>query len=230
MVIADSEATRADMLQFYGTDASRIRVVYPGIDPDLHQVDDKEAIAAVLNKYGIVPPYMLYLSTLQPRKNLLRLIRAFVESNVPHQLVIAGKRGWLAEPILEEIFQLDMAVAKKIILPGFVPNEDKGALLSGAKALLYPSLYEGFGFPLLEAQVCGTPVLAANSSSLPEIAGDSAWLVDPLDVNDIAGAISRLAQDPALCQELVQKGRANAQRFTWEKTAAQVMDILEGAA
>lgn len=229
LVIADSLATRQDLLHFYGTDPAKVRVVYPGVDPDLHPVEDTVAITAVLRKYGVTPPYLLYLSTLQPRKNLVRLIRAYVQSGAPHQLVIAGKKGWLAEPILDEIFHLDIAVAKKIILPGFVPNEDKGTLISGATALLYPSLYEGFGFPLLEAQVCGTPALAANTSSLPEIAADSALLVNPLDVNAIADAIRQLTRDPLLRHELVQKGFENVQRFTWAATAQQVLAVLETA-
>lgn len=229
LVIADSAATRQDLIEFYDIPSSKIRIVYPGVDPALSQVTDEAEITAVLRKYSITPPYLLYLSTLQPRKNLIRLIRAYVHSKVPHQLVIAGKKGWLAGPILDEIFHLDMAVAKKIIMPGFVPNEDKEALISGATALLYPSLYEGFGFPVLEAQACGTPALTANTSSLPEIAGDSALLVDPFDVNAIADGIRQLTRDPLLRHELVQKGFENVRRFTWKATAKQVMAVLETA-
>ncbi|MCA9962581.1 MAG: glycosyltransferase, partial [Anaerolineales bacterium] len=111
MVIADSLATQQDLIRFYHIDPDKIRVVYPGVDPDLQPVTETEEITAVLQKYGVTPPYLLYLSTLQPRKNLIRLIRAYVQSNVPHQLVIAGKKGWLAEPILDEIFHLELAVA-----------------------------------------------------------------------------------------------------------------------
>jgi glycosyltransferase involved in cell wall biosynthesis len=229
-VIADSLATQADLVRFYGVPPEKIQVVYPGVDPGLVVVREETAVAHVLQKYGITQPYLLYLSTLQPRKNLLRLIRAYVQSGVPHQLVIAGKKGWLAEPILDEIFNLDMDTAKRIILPGFVPDNDKGALLSGATALLYPSLYEGFGFPVLEAHVCETAVLTANTSSLPEIAQDSALLIDPLDTNAIAAGIQQLADDETLRQTLVQKGKEQAKRFTWRKSAAQVMDVLEEAA
>ena len=229
-VIADSLATQADLHTFYKIPLSKIHVVYPGVDPGLYPVTDQAEIGAVLQKYGVTPPYLLYLSTLQPRKNLLRLIRAYVQSGVPHQLVIAGKRGWLAEPILDEVFHLDIATAKRIILPGFVPDADKGALLSGATGLLYPSLYEGFGFPVLEAQVCGTAVLTANNSSLPEITGDdSALLVDSLDTAAIAQGIKQLATDAALRERLVQHGLVNVQRFTWQKAAGQVLDVLETA-
>lgn len=229
-VIADSLATQTDLMHFYHVPEEKICVVYPGVDPGLYAVKDETAVAAVLQKYGITPPYFLYLSTLQPRKNLLRLIRAYVQSGVPHQLVIAGKKGWLAEPILNEIFHLDMDTAKRIILPGFVPDEDKGALLSGATALLYPSLYEGFGFPVLEAHVCETAVLTANTSSLPEIAYDSALLVNPLDTQDIAAGIQRLVTDHTLRSHLIQKGKERVRQFTWSKSAAHVMDALEAAA
>ncbi len=229
-VIADSLATQTDLMRFYRVPEEKICVVYPGVDPGLYAVKDKTAVASVLQKYGITPPYLLYLSTLQPRKNVLRLIRAYVQSGVPHQLVIAGKKGWLAEPILNEIFHLDMATAKRIILPGYVPDEDKGALLSGATALLYPSLYEGFGFPVLEAHVCETAVLTSSTSSLPEIARHSALLIDPLDTDDIAGGIQRLATDAALRADLIQKGKERVKQFTWPKSAAQVMDLLEAAA
>lgn len=228
-IVADSLATQIDLMRFYGVPEQKIHIVYPGVDPGLYPVRDEAAITAVLQKYGVSPPYLLYLSTLQPRKNLLRLIRAYVQSGVPHQLVIAGKKGWLAGPILEEIFHLDIETAKRIILPGFVPDADKGALLSGATALLYPSLYEGFGFPVLEAHVCETAVLTANTSSLPEIACDSALLVDPLSTEAIAQGIRRLVDDADLRQTLIQRGKERVQAFTWEKSAAQVMDVLEKA-
>ncbi len=228
-VLADSLATQADLIHFYHVPQEKIRVVYPGVDPGLHPVTDETAVSTVLQKYDISPPYLLYLSTLQPRKNLQRLIRAYVQSGVPHQLVIAGKKGWLAEPILDDIFHLDIATAKRIILPGFVPDADKGALLSGATALLYPSLYEGFGFPVLEAHVCETAVLTANNSSLPEIAHNSALLIDPLDTTAIAQGIRQLVEDDALRAKLIQRGKERVKQFTWQKSALQVMDVLEKA-
>lgn len=228
-LIADSEVTKRDLIHFYHVPPAKIQVVYPGIDPAVQLVTEEAEIQRVLQTYQVHPPYLLYLSTLQPRKNLLRLIRAYAQSGVPHQLVIAGKKGWLAQPILEELFRLPLEVSRKIILPGFVPEQDKSALITGATALLYPSLYEGFGFPLIEAQVCGTPVLAANSSSLPEIAGEGALLIDPLDVAAIAEGIRQLTRDPLLRYELAQSGLENARRFTWERAAEMVMAVLETA-
>ncbi len=230
-IIADSQATKTDLVQLDHIPAEKIDVVYPGIDPELAPVEDEATITAVLTKYGISPPYFLYLSTLQPRKNLIRLVQAFADSSVPHQLVLAGKTGWLSQPILDEIAKLENQAGalkkNQIVLPGYIEDTDKAALLSSATALLYPSLYEGFGFPALEAQVCGTPVLTANTSSLPEVVGNAALLVDPLDMEAMAVGIQKLAHDTALYQQLVQKGFENIKRFTWRETAVQVLNSLE---
>lgn len=226
-VIADSQATKRDLVRFDGIEPDKITVIYPGIDPVLKPVMERAPITAVLHKYGISSPYFLFLSTLQPRKNLARLVDAYSQSEVPHQLVLAGKPGWLAAPILEKIAQLPPAIAQKIILPGYIPEEDKAALLSGATAVLYPSLYEGFGFPVLEAQVCGTAVLTSTTSSLPEVAGDAAVLVNPLDTFAIVEGIRRLAQDTVLREGLVAKGFVNVRRFNWQDTAVQILDLLK---
>ncbi len=196
----------------------------------LKPVTDRARISAVLQKYSLPDAYLLYLSTLQPRKNLERLVTAYANSGVALPLVLAGKQGWLSEGILATIEGLDSAVADRIFLPGFIDEDDKAALLSGATALLYPSLYEGFGFPLLEAQACATAVLAANSSSLPEIAGDSALLIDPLDVDAIATGIQQLVADEALRQRLVAAGAQNVARFTWSNSAERTFRLLLQAA
>ena len=230
-VIADSQATKNDLIHFDAVAPDKIDVVYPGIDPVLRPLSNQEQITAVLQKYNITPPYLLFLSTLQPRKNLVRLIRAYVAAKVPYQLVLAGKKGWLAEPILDEINRQSSVVNRQssIVTPGFIDDDDKAALLSGATALLYPSLHEGFGFPVLEAQACGAPVLCANSSSLPEVAGEAALLVNPEDTEAITVAIQRLVNDPLLRHELALAGLENVRRFTWGETAVQVLNTLEKA-
>lgn len=228
-VVADSEATKQDLIQLDGIPADKIDVIYPGVDPALQPVTDEAVLTAVCHKYAITPPYLLYLSTLQPRKNLVRLIQAYAASGLPHQLVLAGKTGWLAQPILAEIGNQSAVIRERIVMTGFVDEVDKAALLSGATAVLYPSLYEGFGFPVLEAQACGTAVLTANTSSLPEVAGDAALLVDPLDTAAITQGMQRLVQDDAYGQELVQRGFANVKRFRWEETAVQLLQTLEKA-
>ena len=240
-LIADSQATKTDLIRLYAIDPARIDVIYPAVDPHLKPVLDQNTLAAVQQKYGITPPYLLYIGTLQPRKNLVRLIQAHAASNVPHQLLLAGKQGWLAQPILDTIPNLQPPLPcppapplprspNPILLPGFVADSDKAALISGATALLYPSLYEGFGFPVLEAQACGTAVLCANSSSLPELAGEAALMVDPLDTEALAVAIQRLAGDEPLRRQLIEKGFENVKRFSWQKTARQVLATLEQAA
>ncbi len=232
IIFADSQATKDDLVRFDNIPAEKITVVYPGVDPGLCRVAAEEVVTAVLAKYGIIRPYLLYISTLQPRKNLERLIEAYAQSGVPHQLVLAGKAGWLAQPIFDEIAHYRSRITdhgSRITVTGFVSDEDKAALLTGATALLYPSLYEGFGFPILEAQACGVPVLTANSSSCPEAAGEAALFVDPLDIQAITAGIKQLVEGDALRQDLAQKGHENVKRFAWRDTAAQVLVGLETA-
>jgi len=225
VVIADSEATRQDLIAHYQTDPAKIVVAYPGYDKMLRPVRDP---AAAVRGQGchIQGNYLLYLGTLQPRKNLVRLIDAFTRLPATQpslQLVLAGNPGWLADPILEYARQAG------VILPGFIANKAKAALLSGAAAFLFPSLYEGFGFPVLEAMACGTPVICSNTSSLPEVAGDAALLVDPLDTAGLTAAIQRILTDHTLRANLIQRGFANLKRFSWLQCAKQVMAAIEHA-
>ncbi len=229
-VIADSRATAADLTRFYGTSPTKIDVVYPAIDPDLRRVEDAAQIAAVCARYGIKRPYLLYLGTLQPRKNLVRLVEAYAASGLygdGYSLVLAGKAGWLAEPLLVAVSGLPSAARSQVLLPGYVDDADKAALLSGAAALIFPSLYEGFGFPVLEAQACGTPVVCSNTSSLPEVTGERALLVDPLDAAALAAAMERVVGDRVLRRELVERGYLNVERFRWESAAERVLQQLE---
>ncbi len=229
-VVADSLATKKDLVRLDGIDPSKIDVIYPGVDPELQPVEDRTELTRIEGKYGIKSPYLLHIGTIQPRKNLVRLVIAFRESQIPYQLVLAGKAGWLSQPILDQISSVQASAKGRIVLPGYVPDADKAALISGATALLFPSLYEGFGFPVLEAQACGTAVLCANSSSLPEIAGESALLVDPLDTAALTTAIERITIDAPLRQRLVRKGFENVRRFSWPQAAAQLLTTLELAA
>ncbi|MCP4419750.1 MAG: glycosyltransferase family 4 protein [Chloroflexi bacterium] len=229
-VVADSQATKEDLIRLDNIPPDKIDVIYPGVDPALQSMTDEERLTAVLHKYRITPPYLLFLSTLQPRKNLVRLIQAYAASSVPHQLVLAGKPGWLSEPILDEVRKFQSSIVNRqssITVTGFVDEVDKAALLSGATAVLYPSLYEGFGFPVLEAQACATAVLSANTSSLPEVAGDAALLVDPLDTAAITQGIQTLVNDEPLREKLVQQGFKNVRKFSWEETAVCLLQTLE---
>jgi len=224
-LLADSAATRADLVARYGVPADKVTVAWPGRDETLVPLRDPVAIEQVKARYGIAGDYFLYLGTLQPRKNLARIIAAFASLQSQAVLVLAGKRGWLYEDLFAQVRR--MGLEGRVLFPGYVPDEDKAALLSGALAFVFPSLYEGFGLPVLEAQSCGCPVVASTTSSLPAVAGDAALLVDPGDVAAIAVAMGRLAAEPALRQALVERGFANVRRFSWAACARTVMDVLE---
>jgi len=231
-VIADSAATKRDLAQLYGTDPQRIAVVPLGVDELFQPVTDPARLAAVCAKYGLPGDYLLYVGTLQPRKNLVRLVEAWaqicnLQSAICNKLVLAGKRGWLYEEIFATVRKLGLE--GRVLFPGYVPEEDLPALLSGATAFVLPSLYEGFGLPVLEAMACGTPVIAANVSSLPEVVGDAGLLVDPLDSDALAATMQRLVQDAALGEDLRQRGLARARLFSWPRSAQETLAVLEAA-
>jgi glycosyltransferase involved in cell wall biosynthesis len=231
-VIADSEATRDDLCRYYGADRNRVRVVYPGRDEALLRVSDPAALAAIRARCGIHAEYVLFLGTLQPRKNLSRLLEAFASLDAPEpaspQLVLAGKPGWLHENLRAQVHRLGLS--DRVVFAGYVPPTDKAALLSGALALAFPSLYEGFGMPVLEAMACGVPVLTSNVSSLPEVAGNAALLVNPLDTQAIAAGLSRVVNDAPLRHSLVERGYAQVRRFSWRRAAEQLWEVFDSLA
>lgn len=223
IVLADSRATADDLMRFYGTPAHKIHVVYPGVElPEKHPSDAE--IETVRAKYGLPERYFLFLGTLQPRKNIARIVQAYsrwqaANPNDPAALVLAGGKGWLYDPA----WTADVA---GVILPGYIDDADKRALYAGALAFVFPTLYEGFGFPVLEAMLSGTPVICSNTSSLPELAGDAALLVDPLNVAAIADTMSALSSDPVLRVSLVAKGDPQARKFSWDAAALAALAAL----
>ena len=227
-LIAVSAATRDDLVRHAHVRPEKISVVHHGLSSRFRPVEDQAAIAQVRSRYRIDGEYFLYVGTVQPRKNLVRLIEAFAQDGSPiPQLVIAGKKGWLAEPI--ERRAAELGIAGRVRFAGDVADADLPALLGGALAFVFPSLYEGFGMPVLEAMACGAPVLTSTTSSLPEVAGDAALLVDPEDTAAIAAGLVRLATDPALRAELRARGLAQAARFTWDRCAVETLQVLRGA-
>jgi glycosyltransferase involved in cell wall biosynthesis len=239
-VLADSEATRTAIADAYGTRLEKITVVYPGYAPDppgshdplgspeLTPVQDQEQLERVRRQYGIPGAYILYLGRIQPRKNLVRLVEAFAGIAARHPaltLVIAGPTGWLVDPITARVQALGLD--GRVRFPGYIAAEDKSALISGARLFAYPSLYEGFGFPVLEAQACGTPLLTSTTSSLPEVAGDGGLLVDPEDVAAISEGLIRLLEDAELRDQLVARGFENLTRFSWTRAAQQTAAVIE---
>ncbi|MEI2691909.1 MAG: glycosyltransferase family 1 protein [Anaerolineae bacterium] len=233
-VLVDSQATKDDLIRFTGVSADKLSVIYLGRDETLTPVDNPQRLAEVQQRLAISQPgqglasYILYVGTLQPRKNLVRLVEAFATVRQQHPdltLVLAGRQGWLAEPIFQRVAALGLQGA--VSFPGYVADDDLPALLSGARCFAFPSLYEGFGFPVLEAQACGAPVLAAHSSSLPEVAGHGALLVDPLNTDAIAAGLLRLIGEPVLRAELRAAGFANLPRFSWQRCARETLAVLE---
>ncbi|HIQ01906.1 MAG TPA: glycosyltransferase family 1 protein, partial [Anaerolineales bacterium] len=224
-LLADSEATKQDLVARYSTPPEKVTVAYPGYDETLAPVRDPTAVAAVKARYDITGDYFLHLGTLQPRKNLSRLLAAFSNLKSETQLVLAGRGGWLYNDLFAQARR--MGLEDRVLFPGYIPEADKAPLLSGALAFVFPSLYEGFGLPVLEAQACGCPVICADTSSLPEVAGEGALLVDPADTEGLARGMARLAQDAALRAELVERGFANLRRFSWERCARAVLEVIE---
>jgi glycosyltransferase involved in cell wall biosynthesis len=187
----------------------------------------RESVTELRHRLGLPEAYVLFVGTIQPRKNLGRLAEAMsfvTNAGLPHQLVIAGKRGWLASEV--ETLISRSAAAERVHYLGYVANSDLPALYTGADAFCFPSLYEGFGLPVLEAMACETPVVASDSSAVPEVAGDAALLVDPTDVAAIGNALVCGLTDAPTRRELIARGRTRAARFTWERTAAATIDLL----
>ncbi|MDY6874721.1 MAG: glycosyltransferase family 1 protein [Chloroflexota bacterium] len=232
-LLADSEATKADLVARYSIPPGKITVVYPGRNERLAPVRDQARVEAVKAHYGITGDYFLYLGTLQPRKNLSRLIAAFATLKTETVLVLAGKHGWLYKDLFAQVRHLGLegpalsSAAGRVIFPGYIPDENKAALLSGALAFTFPSLYEGFGLPVLEAQACGCPVITSITSSLPEVAGDAALMVDPSDTRAIAAGMQRIVTDPALRDRLIERGFANVRRFSWTACAQSALSVIE---
>ncbi len=227
-ILADSQATREAIVEEYNIPSEKITVVYPGYNSTLQPVRDSVVLQTTQRRYGISTPYILYLGRIQPRKNLVRLVGAFAQLASSHpnlSLVLAGPSGWLAAPIHARVQNLGLA--HRVHFPGYIAEADKAALLSGARVFAFPSLYEGFGFPVLEAQACGVPVLTSNTTSLPEVAGDGALFVDPHDENAIAAGLSELLESTSLRQDVIQYGTENLARFSWEKTAHTVAELMK---
>ena len=230
-VIADSQATARDLTTFYHTPPDKISVVYPGVDPTLEPVSDEGQRAAVRERYGIPGAYILHVGSLQPRKNLARLIQAFAQLGDAFPegcLVLAGRRGWLYDDLFAEVKRLGLG--ERVIFSGYVDDGDRATLYSGARVFAFPSLYEGFGFPVLEAMRCGTPVVCSDASSLPELVGEAALTVPPTDVDRLAAALRRALTDEGLRFDLIARGFEQAGRFTWEACARATLAVLEEAA
>lgn len=227
-ILADSAATRQDLLDIWQTPPEKISVLYSGVNERFQPVTDEARLTAVRQRYSLgAQPYLLSVGTVQPRKNYQMLIRAFapVAARWPHNLIIAGGRGWLYEEMMAEIDRQQLQGRVRFI--GFVADDDLPALYSAASLFLFPSLYEGFGLPLLEAMGCGLPVVTSNASSLPEVAGETAVQLSPHNPTAWTEAILNLLADAARRTELVQSGYRQAQKFTWRQAAQQLQQVYQ---
>ncbi|MEO8612078.1 MAG: glycosyltransferase family 1 protein [Chloroflexota bacterium] len=226
-VVADSQSTKEDLIDLYGVMESKIDVLLSGVDSRFKRQNDRSVLMTTRTRYMIgTSPYIFSVGTVQPRKNYGRLIQSLAllrASGYDLDLVIAGGRGWLEDPIYETVNTAGMQEHVHFI--GFTDDADLPTLYSGAYCCVLPSLYEGFGLPVLESMACGTPVITSNVSSLPEVAGDAAITVDPYNLDAITDAIKQLLDDSTLYQSYVQKGYERAKQFTWDNSARQLRQI-----
>ena len=227
-ILTISEFSKSEIVKFYGVNPNKITVVYPSFDRDLyHGKVPKTKQSQVKKKYDIFGSYLLYVGTLQPRKNLSRLVEAFAQLNRPRlKLVLGGKRGWFYQQIFDKV--KDLGLEDRVILPGFIPNEDLPALIKSSRAYVLPSLYEGFGMPPVESQAVGTPVVVSRISSLPEIVGPSGvYIENPKSVDSIAQALEEVLNlTPSKRQQIIEAGKENTKRFDWDNSSQKILDIL----
>jgi len=230
-ILTDSDFSRDDIIRTYQLAPETVTATLLAASTRFKPVDDDEEINRVRQRYGIKGDYILTLGSIQPRKNMPRLIRAFAalcrESSVHPlpTLVVAGKRAWLYEETLEAAE--NSRVREQILFTGYIPEADLPALYTGAKCFVYPSYFEGFGIPPLEAMRCGTPTITGNRTCFPEIIGDGGLLVDPFDEEAIRDAIMRVLTNQTLSDELRQRGMLRAHHFDWRETARQTLQVYE---
>ena len=224
-IIAVSQATKQDLVEKYSVPEEKVKVIYNGIADKFKPLDLGEAEKERRKRKYSFKRFLLFVGTIEPRKNLKGLVEAFSEISKKKPdlgLIICGKLGWLTGDILNA-----MSRHPNILYLKYVSDEDLVELYNLAELFIYPSFYEGFGFPPLEAMACGTPVITGRTSSLPEVLGEAAWFIDPQDPRQIAQAIEKLLNDRALCQNMIEKGFKQARAFTWKKTAEATWKLYQ---
>ncbi len=224
-IIADSFSTRDDLVQTWNIPSERIYVVHVGVEK-AYRPAPPEAVEAFRRRRGLPERFVLYLGTLEPRKNVIAAVEAFARwiqatGDRTTWLILGGAKGWYYERIFSRVQEL--GITDRVRFPGYIPSAELPDWYRAAEVFLYPSLYEGFGLPPLEAMACGTPVITSNTSSLPEVVGDAALKVDPHDVEAIAEALARLLEDADLRRQLREAGLERARLFSWERTARETI-------
>jgi glycosyltransferase involved in cell wall biosynthesis len=225
-VFAVSENTKRDVVHHTGCDPAKITVTYEAADPIYRRIDDPDVLRRVKAKYDLPTAFLLYTGSLSPRKNLVRLLQAFARTGdaIPHKLVLTGSKSWSDRSVYEMMDALRLRDRVRQI--GYVEEQDMPVLYTLADAYVYPSLYEGFGLPVLEAMRCGCPVVASNASSVPEVAGDAAILVDPYDVDAMTAAIHTVLTDRQVRERLVASGLRRADLFSWRCCAETMLNVI----
>lgn len=223
-IIAVSQATKKDIIRHFRIAPEKIVVIHEGVK-ETFSPPEEEKILSLRQKYGLSKPYILNVGTLEPKKNHITLLKAFKRLKIDWDLVIIGKKGWKAESFFSALKELKLSERVKIL--GYLPAEDLPAFYAGSEIFIFPSLYEGFGLPLLEAMACGASVICSNVSSLPEIGGDAVLYFNPNSVEELVCQIERLIGDTKLKERLKEKGKERAKEFSWQKTAEKTLKVLK---
>ncbi len=226
-VIAVSESTKSDLIHFYQIEPEKIKVIYSGVSDQFSSQQDPGKMEYIKEKYSLPDRFILYFGTIEPRKNLTGLIKAYelLRDRYPIKLVIAGNKGWLFNDIFKTAAQSKYQY--EIIFTGFIEEQDKPYLYNLSELFVYPSFFEGFGFPPLEAMASGIPVVTSSSSSLPEVVGEAGLMVDPFRIDEMALAMETVLTNRALKKSLIEKGLIRARKFSWLKTAQETLNFLQ---
>jgi glycosyltransferase involved in cell wall biosynthesis len=229
-IIVNSKFTLNEVLNEYEIEDDKVYVTYLAADERFHQITDKNLLSKVLNRYDINFQYILFVGEISNRKNLIRLLQSYDllkkrNKILEQKLLLVGKRTTETDNVFEEVTKLDLI--SDVVFTGYVPDEDLPFLYNGADLFVFPSLYEGFGIPILEAMSCQIPVVASNVTSIPEVAGDGALLCDPYNIDDIADKIDQIVNKRIDIDKLNKKAMLQASKFSWVKTARETIDILE---
>lgn len=227
MVIAISQNTRRDIIQTFDIEPDKVVAIPLAPDKKYRQITDENLKKEVRERYGLYSPYIFFPGALSPRKNIVTLVKALgeIKDKIPHKLVFTAGKSWKDSVVYKTIKELGLS--DRVVTLGHVKDSDMPVLYAIADLLVYPSIYEGFGLPAIEAMACGCPVISSNSSSLPEVVEDSAITVDAMDVKGLSDAICRVLTDGVLREELIRKGFVQAGKFSWERTAGETLAIFK---
>jgi glycosyltransferase involved in cell wall biosynthesis len=229
VILTDSFFSKDEIIALLKVPPERVQVVYCGCSKNFIVINDMIAIDNIRTKYNLPKNFILHVGTLEPRKNITALVLAFnllkKKELIEHKLIICGSRGWYYDGIYNKVRELKLE--KEVVFTGYIPDDDLPFLYNMADVFVFPSLYEGFGLPVLEAMACGCSVVTSSVSSLPEVVGNAGILVDPLNIDEMAEGILRIINDKSLKEDLIRKGIERVKMFSWENTAKQILDIFE---